>query len=97
MPSDVNDWWRKLMPAQFNAIRTVSMHLGRDITDTDIMQVEALAPLVGLRRIVFNVYAGYTGSWRDMTDERFQLMKDKLVKRLEEVLCAERVAIIFQT
>jgi len=84
------------MPAQFNAIRTVSMHLGRDITDTDILQAEALAPLVGLRTIVFTGYAGYTGSWRDNTDEGFHSMKDKLVKRLEEVLCAERVAIIFQ-
>jgi len=97
MPSDVNDWWRKLMPAQFNAIRTVSMHLGRDITDTDILQAEALAPLVGLRTIVFRFCAGYTGSSRDNTDEGFHSMKDKLVERLEKVLCAEGVTIIFQS
>jgi len=97
MPSDVDDWWRKLIPAQFNAIRTVSMHLGRDVTDTDILQAEALAPLVGLRTIVFTGYAGYTGSWRDNTDEGFHSMKDKLVDRLKKVLCAEGVTIIFQS
>jgi hypothetical protein len=95
MPSDVSDWWRKLIPAQFNAIRTVSMFLGRDITDTDILQAEALARLMGLRTIVFNVYAGYTGSWRDDTDDRFQLMKNKLMERLEEVLEADGVTVIF--
>ena len=96
MPSDVNEWWRKLMPAQFNAIRIVSMHLGRDITDTDILQAGALAPLVGLRTIVFRFCAGYTGSSRDNTDEGFRSMKDKLVKRLEKVLCAEGVTIVFK-
>lgn len=71
------------------------MFLGRDITYIEVLQVEALASWVGLRTIVFNFYAVYTGSWRDDTDERFQLMKNKLLERLEEVLEADGVTIIF--
>jgi len=97
MPSDVNVWWRKLMPTQFNAVRNVLVFLGRDINDTDVLQVEALAPLVGLRTIVFRVYAGYTGTGRDIADEKFQFIENKLVERLKEVLCAEGVTIIFQS
>ena len=53
--------------------------------------------MVGLRTIVFRVYAGYTGTGRDIADEKFQFIENKLVERLKEVLCAEGVTIIFQS
>jgi hypothetical protein len=93
--SDINTWMKKLLPAQLNAIRTVSLYLGRDIRDIDTLYAEALAPLTGLRKLTFRVYPGYTGSWREMDDEEFQLTKGELTMKLDEVLCADGVAVIF--
>jgi hypothetical protein len=61
--SDINTWMGKLLPAQLNAIRTVSLFLGKDRKDIDLLYAEALT---GLRTLKCRVYLVTRG-----VDERF--------------------------